>query len=134
MKLRYGFVSNSSTTSFSIYGWKVKELGEYLFKDNPLLRGCEIAYDTWNNPSLLKNLIELYDGNEYDIASCAGSDGDFILGVGSNGTECDHLGDPPINGKHYYSPPTVDKTIKIDEIAKKYYLPSPKLYQETFYE
>lgn len=58
MKIRKGFVSNSSSTSFVIYGICVDNITE---KQEELSKNLDVYYDPWENIYIGKSLTQMQD-------------------------------------------------------------------------
>jgi hypothetical protein len=130
MKIRKGFVSNSSSSSFTIYGWTEKILSEHA-KD--IASGLSYVKLEIDEEALVEKIEELWPGeNTWDIHSCEDSDGYGVYGVGTAGEEVDHYINNFTNA-FKYPEPNAEKKKQLDEIAKTLGLPAPQMYQETFY-
>jgi len=107
MKIRNGFVSNSSSTSFCVYGWIKDDLNQTV-KDT--LKKIEAEES--------RNFKRFY-------IECGTS-----IGFGrKEDAEYNEDGEPiesEIDG------PTTEEVEYIDAITKKYNLPSPSYYSGTF--
>ena len=129
MKLRTGFISNSSTTSFTIYGWSEEMLQEFFAEKCQFFKGVTMFFE---ENEIINNLIEEYPGSEWDINSGRAKESCQIFGIGGSGHEVDHGMNPLENG-HYYPEPTDEQKKEMDRIAEKFGLPKPKLFRETYY-
>jgi hypothetical protein len=114
MKIRTGFVSNSSASSFCIYGW-----------DYDLLKQESIDID-----ELIKKLQEQHPNLHFDDYYHPYYDG--ILGVGNFENEIDHwYGE---DWEYYQADPPNEKEMnKLDQFAKNNDYPFPKMYAETWF-
>ena len=54
MKCRNGFVSNSSASSFTIYGWTEEDLSKHVAKLSPVFEGVELYIEEVGMPEGLK--------------------------------------------------------------------------------
>lgn len=120
MKIRMGYVSNSSSTSFTIYGWTEKELSEHIGKLLPAFVGVNVIID---EETFCENIEKLWSGHEWDITCSRNEAGYNVFGVGSVGGESSKLTEP------------TDKEKKeMDAIAAKLGLPSPSMLHENFFD
>lgn len=104
MKVRIGFVSNSSTSSFCMYGWNKNQLTDEQYT---LIKSCDKI-----------NVEDFYAS--YDT----------YVGVGNQESDL-HFEDEDTD--YLCDGPTLDEKIKIDELAKLYKLPEPSSYGQTWY-
>jgi hypothetical protein len=121
MKLRMGFVSNSSATSFCIYGWTFEELEPFGVK-------------RWEQHDLLKMLDAKYPDLKSSLTESQTPISDWIIGVGSaTGYGFDH-------GYHgdwqdYKSPgPTKEQMEKLDKVAVEMGWSKPSLNSATWFD
>lgn len=113
MKIRSGFVSNSSSSSFCIYGWVCKTTDElYALKDR--IEKCKKDSNI--------DIIITHSNNNV---------GEEVIGVGNTNTDMDHYMEDWEN--YECNPPTDKETKALKRIGKKLKLPPPQLYNETFY-
>lgn len=132
MKIRNGFVSNSSASSFTIYGWKKKDLFSYLDKLN--LSG-ENFEDFGFIYKMEKRIKELWNGDPSDIVIAETSYGDEIIGIGTRDSEIDHsIPDGEYWEDFEFDAPSTDYQNKLKKMAEDLDLPKPSLYQETFFD
>ena len=125
-----GYVSNSSTTSFTIYGWTETELSEHIGKLLPAFVGVNVSID---EDVFCENIEKLWSGHEWDITCFRNSAGENVFGVGNAGQEVDHY-NSSFSNDYKMDEPDDDKKKQLDAIAVKLGLPSPTMHQETFYE
>jgi hypothetical protein len=138
MKIRIGFVSNSSATSFTIYGWTVEDLSSHMASLCPAYEGVNISLDYYGENGFLRNLEKAWkesgEENDWDIVESENSDGGQIFGLGESGDEIDHyLPQGQAWEDFEYPEPSLDKIKKFDEIAKKLKLPKPRMHKATFF-
>jgi len=129
MKIRNGFVSNSSSSSFTIYGWSEKILSKHISESLPAFVGVRLEID---EDVFCENIEKLWDGREWDIISFRDRDGYNIFGVGSACDEADHY----VGNWHEgfrYDEPDDEKKKQLEEIGKKLGLPEPQIYSDTYY-
>lgn len=108
MKIRNGFVSNSSSCSFCLYGWE---------------RGSRSKLD-----DLHEKIKEAYPN--INLICAYGSNDSYVLGVGNYDDGIDHDNE---NWEEYEADyPTAEEVAQIDEAVKKLNLPKPEYYQDTF--
>ena len=131
MKIRLGHVSNSSASSFTIYGWTEKELSQHIGNIMPSFFDVDMFID---DETFCDNLEKLWDGHEWDIVADASSDGMKIFGLGEAGDEIDHNVTEGRWEDFKYPEPSDEKKKAFDEVAKKLNLPKPSIYQETFFD
>ena len=132
MKVRNGFVSNSSSSSFTIYGWKGEDLSKYLASLSPAFEGMDFYLDEW---TFQENLEKLWDGEDWDITHSRDRDGGQVFGLGVAGIEVDHYLPPHQNWEDFkYPEPSDERRKKFDELAEKLNFPKPQLYQDTFFD
>lgn len=124
MKIRMGFVSNSSAASFCIYGWHEEMLGDLT---------CWQMYD----------LIKYIRNNNKDISIVDSNSQSYemIFGVGNSETDIDHWYNEYFesgyneNWEDYKSePPTKEEMERLDEIAKELGLPNPEIFSDTWFD
>ena len=127
MKIRIGFVSNSSAASFCIYGWTSKELENTRFKDEEF---------KWYPYECKKFVAEIHKIDPtLKITSSHTPEDYFVIGVGEAGTEIDHNMEYDQDWHDYRCPePSISKGKRLDEVAKKLDLPQPKLYADTWFD
>ncbi|KKM85548.1 hypothetical protein LCGC14_1287950 [marine sediment metagenome] len=130
MKYRNGFVSNSSTTSFTIYGWSEYILGNICVERSDLFKGVTMNFE-WDH--LQFNIEEEYEGEEWDIVIGNSNliQGD-VIGVGYSEEEVDHEREPLKDGR-YFGEPSEEKKKALDKVAEKFNLPKPQMYSKTWY-
>jgi len=128
MKIRNGFVSNSSSSSFTIYGWTEDVFENVLKNSSPLLDGMRIDIDEYQ---IIENLEKFWD-DPYSLTCCCDSEGRKVFGLGRYGTEIDHYVEDWEN--FYYDEPTDEEKEKFDKLAKELKLPKPQIIKEAFYE
>jgi hypothetical protein len=132
MKIRNGFVSNSSASSFTIYGWSEDSLSANIAKLSPAFAGVAITID---EDVFEQNLEEIWTGDSWDIVSKHDPDGIKIIGIGQSGCEIDHYLPPGQDWEDFeYPEPTDKKKKEFDKIAKQLNLPKPKLYKRTWFD
>ena len=112
MKIRNGFVSNSSSSSFCIYGWKCKTYEE---KDE-----------------LVDRLKQHEDDNDCEITYSNTELGEYVVGVGHTACDMDHYMEDWEDFK--CESPNKEKQKKLKKIGRKLKLSVPKMYSETFYD
>ena len=119
MKFRNGFVSNSSSMSFCIYGWTQEDLGfDY----------CE--FHTW------KELIkDKYPNCKFEDFNFHPTSNGGIIGVGNSAYEFDHYLDleNEIWEEHKEPPPSKKDMELLDSIAEIEKLPKPTLQEATWF-
>ncbi len=120
MKIRIGYVSNSSTTSFTIYGWTEKQLSEHIGKLLPAFVGVNVIID---EDTFCENIEKLWSGHEWDITCSRNEEGYNVFGVGGVG-----------DGGSIPRGPTDEQKKEMDTIALKLGLPSPSMLQEKFFD
>ena len=135
MKIRQGFVSNSSSSSFTIYGWTSDELAEYVAGLLPFVTSFEevridFSVDAYD---FVKKLQENWDGDIFDLTFSNTEDGEMVFGLGTAGQEVDHYNES-FTDAFEYAEPDIASQEKFDELAKKLNLPVPHMHQGTFYE
>jgi len=108
MKIRIGFVSNSSVCSFCIYGWSEKDLNKGF---GEMLSFCKELSQKY------KDVKMTWTSNSKDVA---------ILGVGNI------VSDGPWDYSEKSRCPAENEKRKLEKIAKEIGLPKPKLFSETF--
>lgn len=137
MKIRNGFVSNSSASSFCIYGWKVRQInynndGDCIVHQKRIMEMLECLEKEFKSKSynILTHYVDDYE--------------DLILGIGSYKTEFDHDMDPELDGWWYdYESPSPNKKDcdKLDALRKEFeekfsdmlLLDSFKIYEATYW-
>ncbi len=131
MKIRNGFVSNSSASSFTIYGWTEEDLSNQIAKICPVFKGINISIDEWE---FVANLEEHWTGDDYAITSSDHHDEyGIVYGVGKAGSEIDHYMSEGRWEDFEYPEPNEEERKKMDEMAEKINLPKPKIYKGTFW-
>jgi hypothetical protein len=118
MKIRNGFVSNSSSSSFCIYGWT-----EDVFKDKPEL--LKDYYDPYELEKLLKTIP-----HELIIVHSNSPCSHFVMGVGTVETDIDHYIEDWED--HVAEEPTQKEMEELDKVAEKLNLPKPQMYSATW--
>ena len=127
MKIRQGFVSNSSAASFCIYGWC-----ESILETNPEL--VELDYENAQYDTFLKKLKSIKTKTNIFVEESP-PDNEFIIGVGNSATDIDHNMQDGEQWSDYVSPPPSKEDMEeLDRIAKILNLPKPQLYSATFWE
>ena len=132
MKIRLGYVSNSSASSFTIYGWTETDLSEHVGKLLPSFAGVSIQID---EDLFCENIEKLWDGHERDIITSRDADGYNVIGLGQAGDEIDHC-QSLTDGRwedFEFPEPNEEQKKKFDKLAKKMKLPKPKIYKGTFF-
>ena len=119
MKIRIGYVSNSSSTSFTIYGWTETQLSEHIGKLLPAFVCVNITID---EDTFSENIEKLWSGREWDITRSRDESGYNVFGVGD-------VGDESCIPKE----PTDDQKKELEAIAAKLGLPAPTMHQGTYY-
>jgi hypothetical protein len=114
MKLRTGFVSNSSGASFCIYGWTNEELG---------LSGSQVYA-----------FLDMIQALDKSIVESSHPSVDRIIGVGEIRSEVDHSYEGDDWHDYRCPEPSKKDMAKLDAIAKKLGLPKPTLQAETWYD
>lgn len=106
MKIRLGFVSNSSAASFCVFGWQVSELAEEQIKT--LKNSCKDLFTVWP------------------------PDGGEILGVGNEYSEIDHYCD---DDWHDFEPdpPSKEAQQQLLDLAQKLGLSKPEMFSENYW-
>ncbi|MHA1468971.1 MAG: hypothetical protein ACTSSP_00265 [Candidatus Asgardarchaeia archaeon] len=130
MKIRTGFVSNSSVSSFTIYGWTEKDLSEHLASLCSSFKNVDVSIDE----SFIESLDEIWEGNKWDLNSTYGPDGRMVFGLGTHDSEVDHSGYDYTGENFKFPEPSYKDQKKFDELAKKLKLPQPKMHQATWYD
>ena len=122
MKTRISLVSNSSTSSFCIYGWIQRDLKNTPFEESD--------YEIWPTFAKLRNeivkidpLIELISFHNRDRTY-------YIVGIGRSDTDIHD--ENVIN--HGFCEPRISEAKKLDKIAKRLKLPEPQVYKDTWYD
>jgi len=124
MKIRTGFVSNSSASSFCIYGWTSKELEGTIFNEE--------NQDYWPEYKKLVKAVNEID-TELEIIASNTQNNYNVIGIGECGMEVDH-GYDGYWEDFKFPEPSMTQGKKLDEIAKKLNLPQPKMYSETWFD
>jgi hypothetical protein len=123
MKIRNGFVSNSSSSSFCIYGWT-----EDVFKDkHESLKGDKTYYNYGADE--LEKLLKT-TSHELIIVSSSSLFSHFVMGVGNVETEIDHYIEEWED--HVAEEPTRKEMEELDRVAEKLSLPKPQMYTATW--
>lgn len=130
MKIRNGFVSNSSAASFCIYGWT-----EDVFKDRPdLLPTNEKFSDYMYVEYILQELLKTIP-HELSIISSNSPNNDFVIGVGNASTDINHdMGEFEYWEDYISDEPTQKEMEELNVLAEKLKLPLPKMYHATWYD
>ena len=114
MKIRQGFVSNSSSQSFTIFGWT---------KD-------DLHLDWEGQLDLVKSIKEIYPDLEI-LNDIPHPEHEWIMGVGESAADMDHYmqdwEDFRCEG------PTQEEMDKLSEVATLLSLPEPHSDQRTWY-
>ena len=111
MKIRTGFVSNSSSSSFYIYGWSCKTHDEK-----------KVLWD---------KLVTFKPSLEGGLTCSYTPDGDYVVGVGNTDDEMDHYMD---DWEDYECDgPTTSQCEALDEVGKKLGLPPAETRSATWY-
>ena len=113
MKIRYGFVSNSSATSFCIFGWNDYDLNK-------------------SNIDIYALEIEIKNRYNIDLIQIHNECGDILLGLGNYDDEFDHwYGE---NWQEYTSEaPPVEEVNLLKKIAEEMKLPSLGYFSATWF-
>ena len=128
MKIRTGFVSNSSASSFCIYGWT-----EEIFKIHPELQDVDAEYYESKYDKLIEKLNSIKHKAKI-FGQDSTPDNEFIVGVGNSGIEIDHYMLDNEYWQDYQSPePSYDQIKELDRIAEVLGLPKPEMYRATFW-
>ncbi len=110
MKTRSGFVSNSSSSSFCIYGWKCNDYTEE----------CN-----------LMGKLKIYFRDSMDLTSSCTPDEYSVVGVGHTNSEFDHYMD---DWEDYEcEPPNSELMTELDRVAKSLGLEEPEMYRATWF-
>lgn len=131
MKIRTGFVSNSSASSFTIYGWSEKDLAEHISTFCPAFEGTDITVED----EFFYNIQKAWEGHDWDITEGKDANGYEIFGLGESQVDIDHnhpIGNGPWEEFKYPEPSDEDKE-KFNKLAEKLKLPKPKIYQRTWF-
>jgi hypothetical protein len=110
MKIRQGFVSNSSATSFCIYGYSFDD-GEEYGRYYEIFRKANLPF------------VETYGGDDDDI-----------IGVGTVETDIDHNMNEDEDWRDYKcsDPSELDMSL-LDKCAAENNLPKPQMFERTFF-
>ena len=131
MKIRLGFISNSSATSFTIYGWSEQDLTAHFTSLSPVMEGVELSIDEY---AFREKLDKEWGGKDWAITNSEDKDGYMIYGLGEYGCEIDHYFQGPGRWEDFRFPePSDEDKKKMDEMAARLNLPEPKLYSDTFF-
>lgn len=106
MKIRKGFISNSSSTSFCLYGWKFNDIREIF----PTIK--EIA----------DKLEEEFDPSEIIIENW--DDREKLIGIGNV--------DFKVCSSTIMDSPSEIKKKQVEKFAEYFNLPEPETYSDTF--
>jgi len=114
MKIRIGFVSNSSSSSFCIFGWSSNDIKAIGFDDyfdfmKAVTEKCGLHLTS-----------SYYEGS-----------GEHIVGLGNTDEEFDHYMEDWMS--YECDPPTVEEQILIHEIGMVFKLPKPGMYADTWF-
>lgn len=113
MKYRSGFVSNSSSSSFCIYGWLCKTYEEHIELFKKLNTYREIL------------------GYNITLSNTPYTDNEYIVGIGHTASEMDHY---MVDWQDYKCKnPSSEEKENLNTIAIKLKLSTPILYSETFW-
>ncbi len=130
MKIRNGFVSNSSAASFCIYGWT-----EDVFKDRPDLLPTEeqVSMSNYRHVSyILEDLLKTIP-HGLSIIENNSPNNDFVIGVGNSSTDIDHnMGEGEYWEDYISDEPTQKEMRELEKVAEKLKLPLPKMYSATW--
>jgi len=129
MKIRNGFVSNSSSSSFTIYGWKGEDLSKHLASLSPAFEGMDFYLDEW---TFTENLEKLWQGEDFDITYSKDRYGDQVFGLSVAGTEVEYY--LPPHQDFEYTEPSDERRKKFDNLAEELNFPKPMLYKDTFFD
>ena len=112
MKIRNGFVSNSSSSSFCIYGWSCKNWDE--------------KEKLWDKLSSYKPILKTFT---YSVTPI---EGEYVVGVGHTASDMDHY----MDDWEDYECKSPDKELcdELDKLANKIKLEPPTMYSETWYD
>lgn len=131
MKIRNGFVSNSSASSFTIYGWTSSELSNHIASLCPALTGIEIIV---NEYEFVRNIQNHWLGESWDIVYAINEKDEMVFGLGETEDGIDHYMTSYERWEDYEcDEPTDEQKKEFDEIVKKLNLPIPSIHKATFY-
>jgi hypothetical protein len=111
MKTRTGFVSNSSSSSFCIYGWECK---------------------TWDESNELSEKLQEFMPTAGDIISVRNRHEHVVVGVGNWNTEFDHYMDDWESYECDY--PSDEYRKCLDKIATQLGMSKPQIFSDTWFD